>query len=137
MGNEELTEFQKFAKLNDKYIHFSKPTSKYLNGRIAVMATVKLMQEEKGFKLQPETEKQLQEFADSFSQQAQQEIENAEKAIHTWLDNLIKAVYNYKEISCDEVKIIEVRKKVLDFLNDSGLGLNPEVVFLLVTLFCI
>ena len=137
MGNEELTEFQKFAKLNNKYIHFSKPTSKYLNGRIAVMATVKLMQEEKGFKLQPETEKQLQEFADSFSQQAQQEIENAEKAIHTWLDNLIKAVYNYKEISCDEVKIIEVRKKVLDFLNDSGLGLNPEVVFLLVTLFCI
>ena len=137
MGNEELTEFQKFAKLNDKYIHFSKPTSKYLNGRIAVMATVKLMQEEKGFKLQPGTEKQLQEFADSFSQQAQQEIENAEKAIHTWLDNLIKAVYNYKEISCDEVKIIEVRKKVLDFLNDSGLGLNPEVVFLLVTLFCI
>lgn len=132
---QQLTEFQKFAKLNDKYIHFSKPTSKYLNGRIAIMATVKLMNEEKSLK--PETEKELQIFADSFYAKAEKEIDEAQKAIHTWLDNLIKAIYNYKEAEINDEKVTEIRTKVLKFLNDSGIGLNAEAVFLLVTIFCI
>lgn len=132
----QLTDYEQFAKLNDKYVKFTKPTSKYLNGRIAIMATVKLFNED-GAKTKPELEKALQELADSYIGKADKEIEDAKNYIQNWLTDLIKAIYNYKNASdqLNEEKLKVIREKVMKFINETGAGLNPELIFCLITIF--
>ena len=95
-----------------------------------------LFNDEGNFK--PELEKALNDLADSFVEKANAEIENATQAIQNWLTNLIKAIYNYKnQPELDEEKLKDIRTKVMKFINDTGTGLNPEIIFAVVTTFCI
>lgn len=141
-NKEELNEFQQFCKLNDKYIHFQKPTSKYVNGRIAVGATIKLLEDnEGGFDKNKNAElhKSLEEFSKSLEDLSNKEIEEISKNIEKWLKELITRIYNFKqkdkELTNENLNIWY--NKIYSFLNETGAGLNPEVIYKLVVIFCI
>lgn len=143
MENQELTDFQQFCKLNDKYIHFEKPTSKFVNGRFAIAATMKLLEDSKNNEIfLNETDKcnaykLLEEFHKSLEDKANTEIDEITNNIKVWLTNLIERIFifNNKEVTKEYVE--EVRVKIMDFLNETSSGLNTETIYYLVKTFYI
>lgn len=137
---EKIKSFEEFCKLNDKYLHFEKPSSKYINGRIAISATAKLLQDNPAkFSNEKitELEKGLSEFNSTLEELSKKEIKEIEEKIDKWLVALISRVFEYNETDVKEEYLKEVKEKVYQFLNETQAGLNAEVVYYLVKFFFI
>lgn len=130
----QLSEFEEFCKLNDKYLHYEKPN---VENSAFAMGLNGLKEKAKDYGFSDSFMKEMEDKSQEITDKVKKELEDINKVLEQWLFNLIKRIYVFNEVEKTDEQIKDDTEKVRRFCNDTGAGLNVEFIYLTVKEFFI